>query len=143
MDRENFPLMVVAAGRGMPLTPAQLQKSLFLISENLKGQIPDPFYEFEPYHYGPFDAEVYVDADSLESQGLLISVGSSQGTWLDRAITPAGMARARDTEKELSDSGRAYIQAVVEWAQSLSFSGLVQSIYMQYPHYRKNSVFQN
>ena len=143
MDREDILLVVVAAGNGTPLTPVQLQKSLFLISENLKGEIPDPFYDFEPYHYGPFGAEVYVDADSLEFQGLLVSVGSSQGTWLDRAITPAGMERAKEAEKELSDSGRAYIQAVVEWAQSLSFSTLVKSIYVHYPQYRKNSVFQD
>ena len=143
MDREDFLLIVVAAGGGTPLTPVQLQKSLFLIGENLKGEIPDPFYNFEPYHYGPFDADVYVDADSLESRGLLVSVGSSQGTWLDRTMTPAGIKRVSDTEKELSDVGRAYIQAVVEWAQSLSFNSLIKSIYTHYPQYRKNSVFQD
>ena len=143
MHREDFLLMVVAAGGGTPLTPVQLQKCLFLIRENLKGEIPDRFYEFEPYHYGPFDAEVYSDADSLESQGLLVSVGSSQGTWLDRTITSAGLERAKAAEKELSYSVRTYIQVVVEWAQSLSFSRLVKSIYGEYPQYRKNSVFQD
>ena len=143
MDREDFLLMVVAAGGGMPLTPVQLQKCLFLVGENLKGEIPDQFYEFEPYHYGPFDAEVYSDADSLESQGLLVSMGSSQGTWLDRAITSAGLERAKAAEKELSNSVRTYIQVMVEWAQSLSFSSLVKSIYGEYPQYRKNSVFQD
>ncbi len=91
MDREDFLLIVVAAGGVPPLTPVQLQKSLFLINENLRGEIPGPFYKFDPYHYGPFDANVYVDADALEPRGLLVSVGSSQGTWLDRTITPAGM----------------------------------------------------
>ena len=38
---------------------------------------------------------------------------------------------------------RTYIQVVVEWAQSLSFSRLVKSIYGEYPQYRKNSVFQD
>ena len=143
MDRKDFLLMVIAAGSGTPLTPVQLQKSLFLISENLKGEIPDLFYKFDPYHYGPFDADIYVDADSLEAQGLLLSVGSSQGTWLDRAITLDGVKRAKDAEMELSDSGRTYIHAVVEWAQSLPFNRLVKSIYKNYPQYRKNSVFQD
>ena len=70
-------------------------------------------------------------------------MGSSQGTWLDRAITSAGLERAKAAEKELSNSVRTYIQVVVEWAQSLSFSNLVKSIYGGYPQYRKNSVFQD
>ena len=142
MDKRDFVLMVVAAGGNIPLTPVQLQKSLFLVSKNLQGEIPDSFYEFEPYHYGPFDAEVYADADSLESEGLLVSLGSSQGTWLNRATTAAGKERAQKAAEELSASSRDYIQTVVEWTQSLSFSDLVKSIYAHYPEYRKNSVFQ-
>ena len=69
-------------------------------------------------------------------------MGSSQGTWLDRTITSAGLERAKAAEKELSNSV-TYIQVVVEWAQSLSFSRLVKSIYGEYPQYRKNSVFQD
>ena len=142
MDKKDFLLLVIAAGDGTPLTPVQLQKSLFLVGENLKGEIPDLFYQFEPYHYGPFDIEVYSDADFLESEGLLVSVRSSRGSWVDRGITPRGIERAKAIEDQLSESTRNYIRAVVEWAQSLSFSGLVKSIYQQYPFYKENSVFQ-
>ena len=88
MERKDFLLMMVAAG-AMPVTPVQLQKCLFLLGENLQEEIPNPFYAFEPYHYGPFDAEVYSDADHLENQGLLVSV-ASKGTWLDRGYNSGG-----------------------------------------------------
>ena len=142
MEKEDFLLMVVAAGGSKPLTPVQLQKSLFLVAKNL-AEAPEPFYEFEPYHYGPFDIEVYSDADSLEAKGLLFSVPSPGGTWLDRAITPDGMKKAEEIEKELSEPVAKYLRDLVAWVQSLSFSNLVKSIYDLYPDYRKNSVFQD
>ncbi len=141
MDRKDFLLMVVAAGEDTPLTPVQLQKSIFLIKETLSG-VPDQFYTFKPYDYGPFDADVYSDADTLESLGLLVSMRSSKGTWTDRMITPSGLRRAAELEEVLPENARKYIHDVVEWTQSLSFTQLVKSIYTHYPDYRQNSVFQ-
>jgi hypothetical protein len=141
MDRKDFVLMVVAAGEDTPLTPVQLQKSLFLIEKNLPS-VPDHFYEFEPYHYGPFDADVYSDADTLEGEGLLLSMRSSKGTWTDRMITPSGLRRAEEVEEGLPENVRKYIHDVVKWAQSLTFTDLVRSIYTQYPNYKQNSVFR-
>ena len=141
MNKDDLLLMVMAAGEGAPLTPVQLQKSLFLISENLKGTI-ESTYSFMPYHYGPFDAEVYSDADSLEAEGFLYSARSPRGTWVDRAITPKGLLRAEELRKEVPEPIRQYVEDVVKWTQSLSFSSLVKAIYDQYPSYRKNSVFQ-
>ena len=142
MNRKDYLLLVVAAGGSTPLTPVQLQKCLFLVKENLP-EIPVPFYEFEPYDYGPFDVEVYADADSLAYEGLLLSVRSPLGNWIDRAVTPDGMKKAEEIKKELSEPACTYVQEVVRWAQSLSFSSLVKSIYEHYPQYRENSVFQN
>ena len=140
IDRKDFVLMVVAAGGSTPLTPVQLQKSLFLISESL-SEIPESFYEFEPYHYGPFDQDIYLDADKLEAEGLLFSIPSMKGAWLNRAITPAGIQKAKELEGSLSESSQAYIKTLVQWTQSLSFRDLVKSIYAVYPKYRENSVF--
>ena len=43
MKKEDLLLVVIAAAEGEPLTPVQLQKSLFMVSKNLR-EIPDPFY---------------------------------------------------------------------------------------------------
>ena len=141
MERQDFLLMAVAAAEGKPLTPVQLQKSLFMISKNLKG-IPDPFYTFEPYHYGPFDIEIYSDANSLEDEGWVVSIQSNRGRWKETAITPNGLKKAETLVKELSEPAAKYVREIVQWVQSLSFSDLVKEIYRLYPEYRENSVFQ-
>lgn len=132
--------MVVAAGE-RPLSPVQLQKTLFLIGKNLKDT-PESFYDFEPYHYGPFDAEVYSDAGDLEDEGLVLTVHSTSANWADRAITPSGLDRVAELKEDLPPHVPKYVDAVVKWAQSLSFSSLVRAIYEHYPEYRENSVFR-
>jgi hypothetical protein len=141
MDRKDFLLVMVSKAEYKPLTPVQLQKSLFLISKNLTG-MPDPFYSFEAYHYGPFDIEIYTDADSLEEEGLLISRQSNTGRWKETAITPNGLKNAKALESELPEPAAKYVREIVQWVQLLSFSDLVKAIYNLYPEYRENSVFQ-
>ena len=138
--------MVVAAGKDKPLTPVQLQKDLFLIGKEWREEwqvAPDSFYEFEPYHYGPFDAQIYADADTLESEGLVLPVPSDQGSWTDTFITINGMKRAEEVETELPEPIANWVREAVHWTQSMSFSGLVRAIYERYPDYRENSIFQS
>ena len=142
MINKDFLLLVVAAGEGKPITPVQLQKSLFLIKEANLVETPDQFYEFEPYHYGPFDANVYSDADILKGDGMVERIPSANGSWTDTLITPDGLAKAKLIENNLSLSTKGYIYTVVQWVQSLSFSTLLRAIYGKYPQYRENSVFQ-
>lgn len=142
MENKEFLLLVVAAGDRKPITPVQLQKSLFLIREANLVEAPDQFYEFEPYHYGPFDATVYADADVLEGDGMVARITSGSGSWTDTVITDDGLAKAKLIESSLSPSSKLYIHNVVEWVQSLSFSTLLRAIYSKYPQYRENSVFQ-
>ena len=142
MERKDFLLLVVAAGKEKPLTPVQLQKSLFLISEANLPEAPNPLYEFEPYHYGPFDSGIYADAGILKEEGLVVRTPSDQGDWIETAITSDGLSKATSLEKGLPDATADYIREVVHWVQSQSFSGLLRAIYSAYPRYRENSVFQ-
>ena len=141
MEKQDFLLLVVAAAKDGPLTPVQLQKSLFLIERAHLPEAPPQFYEFAPYDYGPFDAEIYADADLLASEGLVVRIPSSKGTWTDTSITPDGLQRASALESTLSSPSRKYVQDVVQWVQSLSFSDLVRAIYAAYPAFQVNSVF--
>ncbi len=142
MNSKDFLLLVVAASDAKPLTPVQLQKSLFLISEANLDETPNSFYEFEPYHYGPFDSNVYADAAILQSEGMVIRMPSTRGTWTDTIVTPEGLAAAKSIEKNLSTPTKDYIKTVVEWVLAQTFSSLLRAIYEKYPVYRENSVFQ-
>lgn len=142
MEKKDFLLLVVAAGDGKPLTPVQLQKTLFLVEQAKLPETPKPFYEFEPYHYGPFDKDVYIDADSLAVEGLVARLRSESGTWTDTVITPNGSMKAALLKKGLSPPSAKFIADVVQWAQSLTFTELLRAIYEKFPVYRENSVFQ-
>lgn len=142
MESKDFLLLVVASAKDKPLTPVQLQKSLFLIQHAKLPESPDPLYTFEPYHYGPFDIDIYRDADLLQEQGLVARVPSDSGTWIDTAITPNGSEEASLLMQRLSEASVKYIEAIVGWVQSQSFGDLVRAIYKGFPEYRENSVFQ-
>lgn len=142
MEKKDFLLLVVAAGDGRPLTPVQLQKTLFVIDRAKLPETPRPYYEFEPYHYGPFDKDIYSDADLLGKEGSVAHLPSDRGTWIDTVITPDGSLKAASLKKNLSPQSAKFIDDVVRWAQSLTFTDLLRAIYDKFPEYRANSVFQ-
>ena len=142
LEGKDFLLLVVAAGAGKPLTPVELQKILFLINEAKLLESDDSLYNFKPYHYGPFDAQVYKDADILGREGLVHRLPSDEGSWTDTTISTAGLNKAEDLRKELPEPWIKYIHELVGWSQKLTFRELVSVIYKMYPQYRENSVFQ-
>jgi len=120
------------------LTPAQLQKALFLLGK--KGKVGGSFYNFRPYNFGPFSAEIYQDAELLEAEGLVRIDRKEPGRpWALYAATADGIAAA-DSIK-VDGKTRDYLQRLVEWARSLSFQQLVSAVYREFPEQRVNSVF--
>jgi hypothetical protein len=78
-NRKDFLLLLLAAhGEREDAEPVvgvtRLQKYLFLLQHahhwDQRFHIADP-YRFEPYDYGPFDAQLYDDLVMLENAGLL------------------------------------------------------------------------
>lgn len=142
---KDWTLLVIAAAKGHSLTPVQLQKALFLIARNLTSTQRHTafFYDFRPYDYGPFDAEVYRDAERLRAEGLVIIDPSGGVAYRDYTVTAAGVERASILRSQLESSVCDYLDRVVAWVRSLSFNALVQAIYRDYPEMRVNSVFRN
>lgn len=142
MEKSDILLTVLAAADGTPVSPVQLQKSLFLIGKSGIPETRSEYYNFEPYDYGPFDALIYRDAESLGAQGLAVQSSSSKGNWTETRISPEGLARVKEFETSMLSSSSEYIRELVGWVLGQSFAGLVRHIYDQYPEYRENSVFQ-
>ena len=144
LRREDWCLLVLGAADGAPLQPVQLQKSLFLIGENVKpaaNGLSAGFYAFEPYDYGPFDSDVYADADELVSEGLAIVATRPGRSYREYAATPLGVKRAAVIAARLPSEARDYVRRVVDWARTRSFSEIVRAIYENYPEQRARSVF--
>ena len=142
MNREDWTLLVLAAAEGEFLTPAQLQKSVFLLSAKQADIVGEEFYEFIPYAFGPYCAAVYHDAEELERQGLAEIYLSRTGRWREYRATPDGRNRATELGKDVP-SVVCYLSEKVSWARQQTFQSLIREIYRMYPEYRVNSVFRD
>jgi hypothetical protein len=142
MERRDWPLLVIAYGDGHPISPVQLQKSLFLLGRNAAPYIYTPFYEFTPYDYGPFDSRVYEDCDRLAADGYVAADRIVGRSWPEYTLTERGAERVRTVENEAPKEATTYLRSVVQWARSVTFQQLVTTIYDLYPEQRKNSVFR-
>lgn len=142
-NRQKWALLAISYADKQGLTPAQLQKSLFLFQKAFGRQVGD-FYEFTPYNYGPFDKSVYTDAEALITDKLVGKAdGNANHTWSIYAITSAGKSKADELLGELDPKMSRHLKKIVTWAQGLSFQQLISTIYQHYPEYKVNSVFKD
>ena len=143
MERRYWTLLVIDAAAPSGLSPVQLQKTLFLIGKNLAREVGESYYNFVPYNYGPFDPNVYTDAEVLISQGYVFETRTAGRSWSYYRITPSGQRKAAEIRqaKEVSERAAKYIRDVVKWVQSLTFAQLLSAIYKAYPEYKAKSVF--
>jgi hypothetical protein len=143
MTRKDWTLLAIASAHGEPVSPVQLQKALFLVAENLSPEQrrTTKFYNFTPYDYGPFDGGVYADAELLERDGD-IRIAHPPYQHREYLVTPSGLAKAKVLRRELSDDVARYLDGIIRWVRSLTFSDLVRAIYQRYPRMKANSVFR-
>lgn len=141
LSRKDFTLLAVDAAKSKGLTPVQLQKTLFLLRMKMPQAVPDNFYDFKPYNYGPFDRMVYSDAESLVKEGQVEIRQWPGENWNRYLVTREGEIRASYAAHERAEVAD-YIARLVEWVQKQTFESLVTAIYAQYPEMRANSVFQ-
>ncbi|HLZ28943.1 MAG TPA: hypothetical protein VKV73_16630 [Chloroflexota bacterium] len=141
LGRRDWTLLTIAAAEGAPVTPVQLQKSLFLLGQELPNIVGPRYYAFEAYNYGPFDAAVYRDAENLAVQGLVDIERPEGARYNQYRISADGRAKAEELRQQAPQQALKYLATVVQWARGLSFPELVRAIYAKYPQYRVNSVF--
>lgn len=138
ISRSDILLTIVAAAGEREFSRVHAQKVAFLVSEEFKGELPDNFYEFDKYHYGPFSGDVYRDAEMLNDAGCLrIQYG------VDRRSDVYKIEEdCRLDDIQLPPELKRYIEDTVDWVIEMPFAELARAIYLLYPEYRKNSRFQ-
>jgi hypothetical protein len=141
LNRSDWNLVALSAAMGQPLSPAQLQKVLFLLQRSFPDAVQGG-YAFRPYNYGPFDAEVYCDAERMQLEGL-VHVRRTSGGWKEFSATPAGLERASVLAERADPRAVEYLRRVVAWAKRLSFAELVRAVYSAYPEMMANSIFKD
>jgi hypothetical protein len=143
MTRDEFILAAMAPGAGYAYSPVQVQKLLFLLDRQIPRELQGPHFDFEPYHYGPFDSAVYYALEQLAQpqQGfVLIDRARSPRTF---ALTADGVAEGNRILGTVSPDTRDFIVRTCSFVRTQSFSSLVSAIYKAFPEMRVNSVFQS
>jgi hypothetical protein len=143
IKKQDWTLLAVALAGGQPLSPVQLQKSVFLLQELLPSdQIAEENYEFVPHNYGPFCSEVYADASALADAGLVSIVPVPGERYTEYVASPTCVRQGEALARTLHPEVSGYARRIVDWVRSQSFRSLVSAIYERYPQYRVNSIFR-
>ena len=140
MRRQEWLLLALASGED-GMTPVQVQKTMFLLRMEVPSVVTDGFYEFRPYDYGPFTSDIYADLEGLARNGLVHIDRFGGAPWRSYSITTSGAQRSLAVRREADPQTIEYLDRLVAWVKSRSFSGLLKAIYAKYPEYRENSVF--
>src|SRR5262244_541815 len=121
LARDEIALVMLSLAEGEPFTPVQIQKALFLASDKAASAFRrDSRYNFEPYDYGPFDWQVYADAESLERRGLA-EINQQEATrWRTYSASQQGLTEGRRLATELPREQRELLKKIVGLVRSLS-----------------------
>lgn len=141
MQREYWPLVALwtaprvdPSGTAKRLTSMQLQKTLFVLGQLRSHTVGDNFYQFVPYHYGPFSKAIEDDLRRLEEQQLVQSVESSR-EW---EITQGGTQLAATLSESEDTETVAYLGRLTQWARRVTRAVLLSAIYERFPEYARH-----
>jgi hypothetical protein len=142
MKKKDWILIVLNCSEDKTLSPVQLQKSLFLLKHMNPDTFSNNFYNFLPYHYGPFCLNIYEDADLLKFNEMInINVNTIE-RWNIYSITDKGIKYVDNLKKQITPELYNYALKIVKWVKNKSFSQLINEIYKQFPEFKVNSVFK-
>lgn len=119
------------------VSPLQIMKGLFLISEQLKIK---NFYKFEPYLYGPCSFEVYQDINTLLTKNLITTIRAFPSYWAYYRITPQGAKEATQILQKTDQKILTKMKEIKKLVLSKSFFELLKYVYEKYPQYAINSI---
>lgn len=141
MTKRDLVLAALAPAGGKPHSPVQVQKLLFLLDREAADLVGGPYFDFQPYDYGPFDKRVYSVLEGLDVAELVTI--RSDGWKRSYALTPAGQRKGEQLLEQLPAQAKRYIRRASAFVRELNFIELVSAIYQQYPEMRQNSVIRS
>lgn len=140
MNRDELVLVAMAPAGIGAFSRVQIQKTLFLLDRNIGELAGGPHFNFRPYHYGPFDPEVYRALEALQGDGLVAIANAPGQPSPMYTLTPFGLSKGQEELAKLAQSVQDYIRETVIFVRSVTFVQLVSAIYRAYPEMAQNSV---
>lgn len=143
----------------------RLDKLIFLLEQetSLCKYMKD--FNFEPYNFGPYSAEVFDSLQALASAGL-VKISSKHGEYLDEAdrfqvelqagddsdspkttivysLTSEGKRVASELFKRLNNQEKEELTSIKKKFNSISLMELLKYVYEKYPRLTVKSVIKN
>lgn len=143
LTKDQVIIAAMTAGDLNSLTPVQIQKLLFLLDKRASAGLGGPFFDFEPYHYGPFDRRIYDQLDNLAENGLIEIIGTPYSRARSYRLTAKGLERGKRILNQMPKPVQEFMIKLSTFVRSLTFVQLVSAVYREYPEMRVNSVFKN
>jgi uncharacterized protein len=142
MLKQELLLAALASSRGSQFSPVQIQKLLFLIDRRVGRDIGGPFFNFEPYKFGPFDKGIYDTLDSLVAGKLVAEVSSKESKWKLYQPTASGQAKGEKLLLGLARQPKLEVCDLSQYVLKMSFHDLIAAIYREYPDMQARSIFR-
>ena len=139
VDRSEIVLAALAAGgSSAEYSPIQFQKLLFLIDREIPDYIGGPHFNFQPYHYGPYDQSVFEVAELLAEDGKVII--DDKGPYRHYFLSEAGLNDGLSVLERIPRTASRYMAEASKWVLRQSFRTLLSAIYRHYPDMAIKSV---
>ena len=135
MNKKDLILHVLSLAENRSLSPVQIQKLLFLIDERISHSIiGGKFFNFKPYDFGPFDKQIYIELDSLITDGLI------DVEYIEKVkyFHLKDISLSTQINSEINDK----IKNLCAFVKKCSFKELLTAIYNEYPSMAVNTVFK-
>jgi uncharacterized protein (DUF488 family) len=116
-----------------PLSATVFVKLMFLLREETDLQNNGAFYDFLPYHYGPFSFALYRELGDLRQNGYLTAKGNR--VELSRDM----LASIEEKVEELPCTIRQAVTGIIDRYGGWNQGDLIADVYARYPWYATNS----
>lgn len=143
MTSQQFILAIMSTSNGASYSPVKIQKLFFLLDKQLGKKVGGPYFNFRPYHYGPFDKNLYHDIKALRDQRLIEIDDATLNSPRIFRLTEKGQELGELLIKDIKDKNNlGKIKELDAFVRNESFRGLVSYIYKEYPEMQANSIFE-
>lgn len=125
LEPKDWLLLAIAGAGDAGLSPIQLQRSLFLLSQKRKIQIGPGFYEFEPGDAWPFSKALYEDLDAFVAAGDVVKEYLPEFTRCVFRLADPGRTLVEELGPQVKREAYAYLEEAVAWVREQSTLDLI------------------
>jgi len=142
VNKKDIVLLTLSASGDNYHSSVQIQKLLFLIGKRVPKIISSPYFDFEPYAYGPFDKEVYEVLEQLNDDGDVEIFYDPVSRLTRYRVMSQGYAKGKEKLETLDSDTQSYLDRLSQCVRKLSFTELISAIYREFPEMKVNSIFK-